>query len=505
MPVEHLITRLGETAGDGNSHDGSSSKRSSDASIGSAASVSGSMSAGAVQRTVPQRKTPSAWGDGASEIVPGPRNANANNAGSAGAGGTGQIRRLSGRPTSSSSSTSALPTPTRLPEDPHEAMIDQLLRGGGGSGGSNKAMAKKGDGSPKREAQEKAHMDGLMDLNQRLREQLDALEEHKATGTPAEAAKFTTTLLEKEATKLSSSSSASSSASSSISGAKGRGGADAGGSGSGGSSGAAGGWAAGVSAAIAVRASATIVDSTPVSSRGAAMAAAASLPTTAAASSSGNRTTTATTSISSAASAVAKGKAAAVAQPGNSTCSSSGSATTTSSYAGRAASKRIEMRRVVLKNYDPGMMSPYDDVSEELSVAKNDILTTFGGPGGDGYYVALHKGRKGLVPAAVLSTAPAAAATAARAAERQKPRVQSLYAYAARTARELTFKKADVFLLLDDSVADWVKVKSMSGKVGYVPRNYVYRIPDDADGDDDDDDDDDDDGDDDDEGGGHFV
>lgn len=39
--------------------------------------------------------------------------------------------------------------------------------------------------------------------------------------------------------------------------------------------------------------------------------------------------------------------------------------------------------------------------------------------------------------------------------------------------------------------ADWVKVKSMGGKLGYVPRNYVYRIPD-NDGDDDDDDDDDD-------------
>ena len=40
----------------------------------------------------------------------------------------------------------------------------------------------------------------------------------------------------------------------------------------------------------------------------------------------------------------------------------------------------------------------------------------------------------------------------------------------------------------------------MGGKLGYVPRNYVYRIPD-NDGDDDDDDDDDDDGD----GKGLFV
>jgi hypothetical protein len=50
----------------------------------------------------------------------------------------------------------------------------------------------------------------------------------------------------------------------------------------------------------------------------------------------------------------------------------------------RAGKGALQVKRLVTKRYDPELMSPYDDVSEELAVEANEVITTIGAPGGYG-------------------------------------------------------------------------------------------------------------------------
>jgi hypothetical protein len=86
----------------------------------------------------------------------------------------------------------------------------------------------------------------------------------------------------------------------------------------------------------------------------------------------------------------------------------------------RRRPKRAEILPVqymVVRAYQPHTMSPYADVSEELTLAAKDVVTVFGAVGSDGYFVGVSAaGEKGLIPGRFLASMPTAATAAATTA-----------------------------------------------------------------------------------------
>ena len=53
--------------------------------------------------------------------------------------------------------------------------------------------------------------------------------------------------------------------------------------------------------------------------------------------------------------------------------------------------------------------------------------------------------------------------------------MKALYHYKGKSSRELTTRRGDILLLINDSNKDWWKVE-IEGKQGFVPANYVRKI-----------------------------
>lgn len=67
-----------------------------------------------------------------------------------------------------------------------------------------------------------------------------------------------------------------------------------------------------------------------------------------------------------------------------------------------------------------------------------------------------------------------AGAQAAQGSGAQQKVVVALYTYEARDAGDLSFRKGERLIILDDSDPDWWRARhSVSGRQGYIPRNYV--------------------------------